>query len=120
MQTQPLLPSKPQEWDGDWRLIEYDPHTQISEWWLLHDDQKSFTIRRIQHNTQAILNANREERNDNAGRRWGDCRKVATIPLIYFDKLGLNQAMTNGDGAYLRKILNDGDFANFRTFDGRI
>lgn len=116
---QQSTPNKPPEWDGDWRLIEYDPHTQISEWWLMHDDEKTVTIRRIQHNTAAILEANKAERNANAGKRWGDGRKVATIPLLVFDKLGLNDAMANADNNYLRKVLNNSDYANLRTFEGR-
>ena len=113
-------PSKPPEWDGDWRLIDFDPLTQISEWWLMHDDQKSFTIRRIQHRIDAFLDANMVERNANSGKRWGEGRKVATVPLLVFEKLGLNEAVQNGDQGYLNKVLNDADNAKLRTFEGRL
>lgn len=112
-------PDMTKEWDGNWRLIDWDPFSGISEWWLYHDDG-SFTIRKVQHNTHAILQANANERAENAGKRWGDGRKVATIPLTVFNALGLDDAIANKDSGYLKKKLNDADFKNFRTFEGNL
>ncbi len=112
-------PTKPEEWDGDWRLIEYDPFTDISEWWLYRGDG-SFTIRKIQHNVCDILDANQAELNSQLSSRWGEGKKVASIPLVVFESLGLDDALAAGDTAHMKRVLNDGDYAKLRTFKGNL
>lgn len=66
-----------------------------------------------------ILDNNAEERAASAGSRFGDMTKVASIPLnLYFEKFV--PAKKAGDDAYVRKLLNDSDFAHLRTKEGRL
>jgi len=116
-------PPKPDDWDGNWRCVEHDPITQISEWYLYDDSDPHkpvIRIRKIQHNINAILDANKAELNAQNGVRWGDGKKVATIPEPIFEALGLNDALRNKDRRKFRQILNDGDFSKLRTFSGRL
>lgn len=112
-------PIKPQEWDGDWRLVDYDPFTDTSEWYLYNHDN-TVTIRKIAHNVDQLLDANEDEFNAQLNARWGDGKKVASIPPTIFEDLGLDRALQEGDKAYFKRIINDGDFAKFRTFKGNI
>jgi hypothetical protein len=113
------LPSKPKEWDGDWRLVDYDPFTDISEWYLYNDDN-TITLRKVQHNVDKLLSHNAEQFNSQLGDRWGDGKVVAKIPQNVFEDLGLDDAFANKDQAYISKVLNDSDNARLRTFKGNI
>jgi len=112
-------PKKPEEWDGDWRLVDYDPFTDTSEWYLYNNDN-TVTIRKIAHNVDQLLDANQKELNAQLGARWGDGKKVASIPATMFEELGLDRALAEGDKAHFKRIINDGDYAKFRTFRGNI
>lgn len=113
------LLQKPKEWDGDWRLVDFDPFTDTSEWYLYNGDN-TITIRKIAHNVDQLLDANAEEFNAHLNARWGDGKKVASIPPALFEELGLDKALQEGDKAHFKRIINDSDFAKFRTFGGRI
>lgn len=113
------LPSKPPEWDGNWRLVDYDPFTDISEWYLYNNDN-TVTIRKVQHNIDKLLSHNAEQFNNQLGDRWGEGKVVASIPQNVFEDLGLDDAFANKDQAYIAKVLNDSDNARLRTFKGRI
>ncbi|MDJ0933734.1 hypothetical protein [Breoghania sp.] len=114
------IPTVDGQWDGDWRLVEYDHFTGISEWIKFATDGLSFTVRKVQHNIQDILDENAESYNDSLGSNWGDGRKVATIPLVLMEPLGVDDAIRNKDWRHMQKILNDSDFAKLRTFKGRV
>ncbi len=66
-----------------------------------------------------ILEDNQRRLNDSAGQRFGDGQVVASIPMnLYFDKIV--PAKKAGDEAYIKRLLNDSDYAKLRTFGGRI
>lgn len=115
-------PPKPDDWDGEWRCVEYDPLEQISEWYLYDENQGKpvIRIRRIQHNVKAYLDANEREYNAQLNCRWGDGKKVASIPSGVWHGLGLDDALANGDKRKINAVLNDRDYAKLRTFKGRL
>ena len=116
-------PPKPDEWDGDWRCIDYNPVEQISEWQMYEEAPggKKFVHRRvIQHNVNQVLDANQREFNAQLNSRWGDGKKVATVPKPIWAKLGLDEALANGDWTKINRTLNDSDYAKFRTFKGNL
>jgi hypothetical protein len=86
-------------------------------WYVEQEDGQIATC--VQTIVQPLLDANREELHENAGKRWNDGRVLARLPMdIYFRIIA--PARKAGDEAYVRKILNDGDYAKFRTFPGKI
>ncbi len=116
-------PSQPEEWDGDWRLIDWDPYQRISQWQIIEtnsDSSLNIRIRTVQHDVDKLLDANTVERNAMAGQRWGDGRKVASVPIPIAEELGLMDAWANKDQAFVNKKLNDGDFKALRTFEGNL
>jgi len=113
-------PPQPDDWDGDWQCISYDPLERISEWWLHSDDAKKITIRRIQHNIDALLNHNATARSQNFGKRWGNGQIVARVPVGLWHDKGLSEAHLCGDSKFVHKFLNDADNGKLRTFEGNL
>ena len=72
--------------------------------------------------TEALFNINHEELMQNQGTSWGDGKVVGRIPMnvLFNDKLGLSDAVADGDDAYVNKWLYHGDNAKFRTRGGRL
>ncbi len=116
-------PPKPEDWDGDWQCIDYDPVEHVSEWQLYEETPRGekFVHRRlIQHNINYLLDANQREFNAQLGSRWGAGKKVATVPTPIWSKLGLDDAFSNGDWTKIKRTLNDGEYSKFRTFKGNL
>ena len=115
-------PPKPDEWDGDWRCYAYSSATGVSEWQMFEElGSKQFIhIRRIQHNVDQMLSANQGEYNDQLNARWGDGKKVASVPTGVWHGLGLETAFQNNDWAKIKSVLNDHDNVKLRTFKGAI
>lgn len=103
--------------DGDWRLYDYDYQTGRSQW-IMHNPDGSFTMR-TDYPVDKLIEQNRMELNESNGKRWGDGRRVASIPLnIYHEQLA--EASHQQDDQYLSKWLNDSDHRAFRTFEGKV
>lgn len=85
--------------------------------WMMETEDQFVTC--TQTLVNPILDANQEEANNNLGKRWGDGKVAARIPLgLYFDKIA--PAKKAGDDAYIKRILNDSDYSKLRTFGGRV
>lgn len=85
-------------------------------WMLETDEHQVFCTQSL---VDPILEANQARLNESQGKRWGDGQIVASIPLdFYYDRIA--PAKKAGDEAYVKRILNDGDFSKFRTFGGRV
>ena len=99
----------------DWVLWEQD-RALGRRVWARFADGRWHT--RTEYDATALVEQNRRERNDTAGQRFGEWRKIASIPLnMAFDSVG--QALKEGDRRFVKGFLNDGDNAAFRTFEGR-
>lgn len=102
--------------DGDWELVEYNPHLKRSVWKYFDGQRNHF---KTSYEVDDILKANAQERNATSGQRWGEWRKVASIPIgLFYDNLGV--AVQNRDDKYVNKFLNDADNRHFRTFEGNL
>jgi hypothetical protein len=98
---------------GAGRAVNYGPNKVV--WYVELGDGKVATC--VQELVSPIFEDNQRELNDSAGKRWGDGKIAARIPLgFYFDKLA--PAKRAGDERYIKKILNDSDYRKFRTFGG--
>lgn len=66
-----------------------------------------------------LLEANRQEYDDSFGKRFGDGRVVARIPLnVYFQQFP--QRLKEGDRDFVKWFLNHPSNKPYRTFRGHI
>ena len=109
------------------------PHPPGLHWLLLDDDRQ---LRRktyigyddrgtprgahVEQEVDPILEQNALLRSVNDGRKWGDYKPAASMPLTAYEKLGMQDAINARDRKYISKILNDGDYSKFRTSDGKV
>jgi hypothetical protein len=87
--------------------------------WLVFDDKGNMKGAHVEQEVDAILEANAEMEKLTHATPFGDYRPLASVPLTFFEKTGLGDAIDAGDKRYLGKILNDGDFKKFRTSRGK-
>lgn len=81
------------------------------------DDENSVVVE-TKADYSSLLEQNRTEYNANEGERWGDMKKVASIPLdLYWD---LKKRGIIDDKQKFRAWLNDPENRYFRTFPGRV
>lgn len=103
--------------DGDWSLWDYDFQTGRSVWKLTNADG-SITFR-TDYPVTSIIENNKSDLLDSAGQRWGEGRRVASIPLNIFHEQ-LAAAQDQQDDKFMSRWLNDSDNRAFRTFEGRV
>lgn len=102
-----------------WLLLEDDPEIRRKVW-VGYDRHGVARSAHVEQEVDDILNINAEAEKATHGSRFGDYNRVASVPLTFLEKTGLDQAIDSGDRRYLSKILNDADFAGFRTSRGRV
>jgi hypothetical protein len=106
---------------SDKHLMGHDPLTGISDYFVMGDDGKSFTMiyEQDMDAINRVLDFNQSEQNEQSkSDRWGDGKIIATIPAAIY-----NQMLIEGwahDGPKLRAWLNDGDNRKFRRWTGRV
>lgn len=105
--------------DLTWMLFEDDPEIGRKVW-LGYDATGAFRAAHVEQSIDSIIESNAEAEKATHGVRFGDYRRVASVPLTFFEKTGLGDAVDAGDKRYLSKVLNDADNAKFRTSRGRI
>jgi len=100
---------------GKGQVLSASPDKVV--WFLELDDGNMVTC--TQTRVDPVLEDNQRELNENAGKRWGDGRIAARIPLdLYFDKIA--PAKRAGDDRYIKKIYNDSDYRKLRIFGGNL
>jgi hypothetical protein len=70
--------------------------------------------------TEQMLEDNRREYNESDGKRWGDGKSVARIPMNVLFQSGWAEATKQGDVTWKKKFLNDPDNRKFRIWKGRV
>lgn len=102
--------------DGDWTLVDWDATSGRSVWSYFDGAQTHY---RTDYPVENIVKDNQAFLADSQGQKFGDGKRVASIPLnIFYDQLG--EAAADGDDKFLSKWLNDSDNRAFRTFEGRL
>lgn len=102
--------------DGDWELFSHDFKSGRTVWHYF--DGQAHHVR-TDYQVDKLLDLNKEAHNESLGAKWGDGRRVASIPLnTYFDQL--QEAQNQQDTRYLNRWLNDSDNRHFRTFEGNL
>jgi hypothetical protein len=84
------------------------------------DRERSLAVRRTVNLAEsALLEQNKALYNDSDGKRWGDGRVAARIPLnVYFQDIA--PRIKEGDHDFTKWFLNNPDNRAYRTFKGRI
>lgn len=88
-----------------------------------YDETEDRTVIHQSADVEANINANKREYIDNANAKFGDMKKVASIPMIIVDKWcaedGINYLAPENVNALKRK-LNDPDNRFLRTMPGKL
>jgi len=100
-------------------FFEYDPEIRRTVW-LVFDDKGNLRGAHVEQEIDAILDANAEAEKATHGVRFGDYNRVASVPLTFFEKSGLGDAIDARDDRFISKVLNDSDNSKFRTSRGRV
>lgn len=104
---------------GDHRVL-FDDDPEIGrKVWLIFDERGNLKGAHVEQEIDAILDANAEAEKASYGK-FGDYNRIASVPLTFFEKTGIGDAIDAGDRRYLSKILNDADHKKFRTSRGDV
>lgn len=96
------------------RILDHDPDTGITSYWIYDEGTDSAIIRKAQ-DVSGVVEKNKAIFNEDHGR-WGDWTRVASIPLtIYYD---LKRRGVTDDPKKLKAWLNDPENRFFRTRPG--
>ena len=104
-----------------WEVYEVTPDYRRARIWL--DPEKTKCIVRTEHlASDALIDANRQSFDDSQGKRFGDGRVVASIPLnvLYAPENQIAEKLKEGDKDHLRWFLNSERGRPWRNFRGRV
>lgn len=89
----------------------------------IHDEASDLLVIKTSADVEANIEANKREYNDNANARFGDLKRVASIPVVVMEKWiaedGINYMAPEHKDA-LRRKLNDPDNRFMRTMPGKL
>ena len=79
-----------------------------------------YTFRKTENLVEKeLLERNRELLNDSQGKRFGDGKVIASIPLNVFYR-DMAPRLKEGDDDYVKWFLNHEQHRPYRTFRGRV
>lgn len=109
------------------RILDFDNKSGVIE---TFQQQNGKNVIRKHQNTDAIVNANRQELNSNVDGNWkGDMHKVASIPLIVVDmwreelkSKGAHDCdpLSTNNRSFLIAKINSSEWSALRTKQGRV
>lgn len=104
---------------GDWELFEVTPHYRR---WMMHLQGDQYVIKTEFLGDDELIEQNKQDYNDSDGKRWGDGRVVARVPLnkLYDPREQIIEKMQQGDRDHLKWWLNRDAALPYRTFKGRV
>ena len=105
---------------ADHRVLFDDDPVIGRKTWLVFDEHGNMRGAHVEQEVDPIIEANKMWADISAGRRFGEWNRAASVPLTFLEKTGLDQAIDAGDRKYMSKVLNDSDYAGFRTSRGRV
>lgn len=117
------MPSRPiRESDivgGDWEVFEITPSFRKSRLWI-SDDQ--YIVRTEYLADEQLIEDNQQAFNDSHGKRWGDGKIVARVPLnvLYGQNSEISKKLREGDQDHLKWWLDREDARPYRRFKGQI
>jgi hypothetical protein len=100
-------------------FFDHDPEIGRTVW-LVFNEKGELRGAHVEQEVDAILDANAEAEKATHGVRFGDYNRVASVPLTFLERSGLDQAIDARDQRYISKVLNDSDNKKFRTSRGKV
>ena len=100
-----------------WRLVSDDPYLGVRRYVLDMGDQEVWKTE--YYAKDAFFEANQAEFRESDGHKFGEGKRVASIPMHIWARQ-IAPAQQNGDDGYIKKWLNDLDNRAYRTFKGRV
>jgi hypothetical protein len=104
---------------GEWTFFDDDPMTGMRQEFMYDAETGKCHIKTVYTATDDLLSQNSAEQVDGLNQKWGEFRKVASVPINIASR-ELWQAVRERDERFLSKWLNDPDHSRFRTFRGRV
>lgn len=105
---------------GD-HLVLFDDDPEIGrKVYLVFDEKGNMKGAHVEQDVDHIIEMNKVAADISSGTRFGDYNRVASVPLTFLEKTGLGEAVDAGDRRYMSKVLNNSDYAGFRTSRGRV
>lgn len=99
----------------NWKVFSREPDGTVT---YFMDNGDSWILK-TETPIDSLIADNQAELNASDGQRWGDGKVVARIPLnLFYDKLA--EPIRQRDRKHIKRFLNDGDNAVFRTFKGNV
>jgi hypothetical protein len=104
---------------GDWEVFEVTPEYRRSRLWI---SETQYICRTEYLGDEELISQNQQEYNDSIGKRWGDGKVAARIPLnVLFSKASqITEKAKEGDKDHLKWWLNSEAARPYRTFKGVI
>ena len=106
---------------GDWRV--FSANVDAATYTLAADIGDAYLTVTVQLDTEPLFDMNRADEAESNGKRFGDGKIVARIPmhLLYANEAGnIGQALDEGDRKHVRRVLNDSEFFKFRSHRGKL
>jgi hypothetical protein len=105
-------------YDGEWQLLSDDPDTGTRKW-IMALDEDTMIVRTDSYIPSLLAEENAKLLAENEGKRWGDGRVFARVPLNI--RMGeLLEPTQQQDEKWLKRWYNDPDNRAWRIFPGRI
>lgn len=103
----------------DWEVFEVTPHYRRSRLWI---DADSYIQKTEWLMEETLIDHNQERLKASEGKKWGDGRVVARIPMnvLYGSENQLAEKVKEGDREHLDWWLNSERAKPWRTFKGKI
>lgn len=106
---------------GEWEVFEVTPDYRRARIWL--DPERTQCIVRTEHlASDDLIAANQQSLHESQGKRFGDGRVVASIPMnvLYDPKNQIAAKLKEGDKDHLKWFLNSEQARPWRSFRGRV
>jgi hypothetical protein len=88
--------------------------------YLYFDEPSGLMLRKVENLVEeSLLQLNQQQFNDSIGRRWGDGKVAARIPInVYMREFAPRRRQ--GDNDFAKWFLNRDENRPYRTFKGRV
>lgn len=94
-------------------FLERDPIGGMETWFRTNEDGSTTIYYR--NDVTELLEVNKATFQETKNRKLGDWVPLGRFDDLTMMKTNLSRAINEGDRKYVKRVLNDGDLAKFRT-----
>lgn len=105
--------------DDAWTLTEVTPTHRVYQCRI---DEKTIAQKREFLADDELIAANKQSYDDSFGKRFGDGKVIASVPLsvLYDPENQVFEKMRQGDTDHMKFLLNSEKWRPYRTFRGNV